>query len=977
MPHIYQEIMKRIRLTITAIFCCALTLQSFADPVTKSQAQVLASSFVQSLDGTSIIGTSVKTNAPKRVAANDTLAPYYVFSRGAGKGFIIVSGDNCSSPIIGYTESGDFDSDNLPQAMKDMLNGWSELISKAQAAGAKPRETMTAAKGVMRAASMRQNVDPLIKTLWSQGSPYNDICPTITSNGQRAATGCVATAAAQIIYYFKKDNPDTLLYDTPTYGYGDAPVTTSLPKGTKIDYSNMLLSGSGTTIQNNAVATLMLAIGSSSWLTYGSSTSGQISKAGEAMNSQFHLSSTCIYKSGYSQATWEQTIYSTLIEGKPILYSGVHPKDGGHAVVLDGYQASTNLFHFNFGWGSNSYNGYFTVDDSTGMNGFYGQQGMCYNVTPWNQNISGKISAIKNFYQKCSNTINVSITNNSTIAYSGAYLYCTTGTSLPSTVSANDLTTVIPSGETTSISFTYKPTLVKTYHIYLCDSKRNILDSCSVTPSPTVAALHLNEIGIDAGRNSETIDGITFHTVNNTTANVKVNLTNGEGGSFCQPSIKCDLYKYDTATKAWETTPTVTKTISSITFNEGETKDTTFTFVFLTPGTYYKAIMNHTATAGLKSNISFDTVDSVAYFTVRNSDLVISIDNHKAVVIGTWDATAFKKLATNASICSYDLTGVKDFTSQPEAPNPNALFYAPNNIEGAYNVIANGVCDSLFINKSYNFIPMQAFIATKARFNISDAQVGEWSDLILPFAASSHYGTQACRIYGFKSAMAKFEDLKEIPAMTPILYMIDHISRNYFSAENVEISTDTIAKAVNDSVIGYTYSTTIPNTHMSMGYSTTLYPSYLNANKGTSISPFRTAVTAISYDINAVRSISTDHQYSMLADSISKAKDIYDSIFCNNIDIRNKFADSIKVAEDGFTSRSLITSSDVSRQYRYLSIAIKNYVNGVATGMTQINDDQDNAAIEYYTITGIRISEPQKGINIVRQGRKIRKIIIK
>src|SRR5574344_2908303 len=97
--------MKRIRLTITAIFCCALTLQSFADPVTKSQAQVLASSFVQSLDGTSIIGTSVKTNAPKRVAANDTLAPYYVFSRGAGKGFIVATATDIYTPTLRYAHT--------------------------------------------------------------------------------------------------------------------------------------------------------------------------------------------------------------------------------------------------------------------------------------------------------------------------------------------------------------------------------------------------------------------------------------------------------------------------------------------------------------------------------------------------------------------------------------------------------------------------------------------------------------------------------------------------------------------------------------------------------------------------------------------------------------------------------------------------------------------------------------------------------
>lgn len=623
------------KLTIAAFFCCLLTIQTIADPVTKNSARSIASTFLSSLDGSALSETDVTTNAPKRISAADTLAPYYIFSRGEDKGFVIVSGDDCVPSIIGYTEKGNFDATNMPEAFKSMLEGWSELVTKAQAAGAKSRSLTNSANKIRKATSERRDIGPLIKTLWGQGSPYNDLCPTIKSSGAHALTGCVATATSQIVYYFHKDNPDTLLYSTPTYSYGDAPVTTSLPSGTKIDYANMLLSGSGTSVQNNAVATLMVAVGTSSYLTYGSSTSGQISNAGNAMNGQFRLSSTCIYKSGYSQSAWEDIVYTSLSAGKPILYCGVHPTNGGHAVVLDGYQCSTNKFHFNFGWNNESYNGYFTVDDSTGMNGFYGQQGMCYNVTPKIQNIAGKILEVKNFYQKCNNTLSVRIKNNSTIDYSGVYLYCTTATSLPTSENAKDITTTIATGDSTIISFTYKPTLQKIYHIFLCNSNRTILDSCSVVAQPTTAALHLNKMSIDAGNISQDIDGITFKTVNNTTADVKVNLTNGEGGSYCQPTLLCELYQYDTTTKTWGTETASSRYLTSITFHENETKDTIFRFSGLTPGLYYKAIMNHTATAGAKSNIAFDTADSIVFFTVKEPNMAITRTGRNATVTGT------------------------------------------------------------------------------------------------------------------------------------------------------------------------------------------------------------------------------------------------------------------------------------------------------------------------------------------------------
>lgn len=107
------------------------------------------------------------------------------------------------------------------------------------------------------------DVQPLVKTHWSQGYPYNMLAPRRSDNNQQALSGCEATAASQIVYYFRRDNPDTLLYATPTYNesWFHAPVTMSLPAGTPVRYDLMKLSGTGTLQQDSAVAVLMYAVG--------------------------------------------------------------------------------------------------------------------------------------------------------------------------------------------------------------------------------------------------------------------------------------------------------------------------------------------------------------------------------------------------------------------------------------------------------------------------------------------------------------------------------------------------------------------------------------------------------------------------------------------------------------------------------------------------------------------------------------------
>lgn len=959
--------MMKLKLTFFLFVCCLAITNIYADPVNKKQAQEIAYSFISAISGNTYV-KAVKTNATEEIVGNDTLSPYYIFSRGDNKGYIIVSGDNCATPIIGYTEYGNFNTDSIAPGLKDMLDYWDTIITNAKAAGAKPRENVAFGKA-MKAVVGRSDVPELIKTRWNQGSPYNNLCPTDTA-GHRGLTGCVATAAAQIIYYFRKDNPDTLMFDTPTYSYG-YPVTTSLPHGTKIDYANMLLSGSGTAIQNNAVATLMYAIGTSSYLTYGSSTGGYITSAGSAMDSQFRISHSAAWKSGYSQLGWEELLYNQLSEKRPLLYAGYNTKNEGHAFVIDGYQASTGLFHVNYGWGGQS-NGFYTVDDSTGLIGYHSGQSMCYDFAAKKQNLVGKL-IINQFYQKCKNTINATISNNGTLDYSGLYLYCSTTDAMPSTSNASDETTIIPTGGDGKLSFVFKPVSETKYYLFLCDKNKNLIDSCSVLALPTVADLHLNSMSIKAGTQSTTIDNITFKTINNTNVDVKVNITNGSNATYCEPLIKCELYTYDTSTKTW--TLNTTKNLASFPINAGETKDTTFAFRSLEAGIYYKAIMNHIASAGTRTNISFDSADSVVYFKTKVADLTVTKNGRNATVTGTWDDVMFTSLSNDSSVCFYDMTAVKELNSQPYSANPNSLFLSSANIDGSHNTIVNGVCDSLVINNDFEFVSPQVFTAKKARLNIKDAQVGKWGNIVVPFAASVPYGTVFRTISEVKSTTVTLNNAKSVESMTPCLYLIDSDNRNYIDAENVTIGTDSIAKTANDMFMGSTVRMTRPSDAMSFSYNSNGYPYFLSASD-TLVNAFTTYIIS-SNEIRALKSLYGDLAYSQMADTINKAKGIYESCPNKDASARAAFAESIKAAEDAFTAQSLTTSSSIKSVSTSLSTAIDNYLQNVKDDIRSAATYSTGENVEYYSVTGAKLQSLQKGINIVRRGNVTRKIFVK
>ena len=472
--------MKRLATILVWLIVAAAA----AAPISEHQARMIASRYALAgheltrVDGVRLAPQRVGSRADGAYSHTSASPAYYVFSRGSGVGFVIVSGDDLRPEVIGFCENGDFVFDEMPPALQDMLSSYEQSASQGE------KDAPGEKRKAMRASSGTKDVAPLLQTHWHQDWPYNGRCPWLPGGKTRAATGCLATAVSQLLYYWHRDLGDCTLVDTPTYAYGAAPVDEScvIPAGTPLRWELMLPTYDGGESQEScdAVAVLMAVAGMSGWLSYGESTSGQIQDYVTVLSSQFGMNGGSMVWRGYSQTGWEKMILSDLEGGRPVLYSGVHVSEGGHAVVLDGYRVADNLFHFNFGWGGVG-DGYYTVDDA-GMAGFSESQGMICQISPKRTNVVASFQETEEpFYLRMKKEVQVTVSNQGTLPVKGFYLYCVKGLNRPtaSTAStylkAKDETQEVAPGESVTLKFNYAPVTKGSFIMYLCDSQMNIL----------------------------------------------------------------------------------------------------------------------------------------------------------------------------------------------------------------------------------------------------------------------------------------------------------------------------------------------------------------------------------------------------------------------------------------------------------------------------------------------------------------------
>lgn len=311
-------------------------------------------------------------NALRSTGAVDGAADYFVFNIGANKGFVIVSGDDRAYPVLGQSDEGTFEPDNLPENLRAMLAYYQNQISWAERNDVIPSADVQAEWGRYLAGSLRSSGEEVLYETahWSQGDPYNRKTPII--NGQHAVTGCVATAWAIAMKY--NEWPVAANSETRVNTYWQQPV--EYPQ--QYDWDNMLMEynrGQYTDEQADAIATLMWNIGANVDMNYGVDGSGaSSSSAAQKAVEVFGYSKKCRYlsKSDYRWNEWKSILRNELDEKRIVLYSGSN-SDGGHAFVCDGYKDG-EAFHINWGWGNS--HGYYllTALDPDGLDDPYGNK---------------------------------------------------------------------------------------------------------------------------------------------------------------------------------------------------------------------------------------------------------------------------------------------------------------------------------------------------------------------------------------------------------------------------------------------------------------------------------------------------------------------------------------------------------------------------------------------------------------------------
>ena len=348
----------------------------FAEGIDKTQALRKAQEFMP--------GKNFQEVKSISKARGDALGDaFYVFNADNNGGFVIVSGDDRTVPILGYSRTGSIDMEKMPENMKWWLEGYARQI-EALGTSVKPAQ-----KVKVRGISSWPAIQPMIQTKWNQGTPYNLGCPDskgrdwrddgfatnnqgIYNTGNICVTGCVATAMAQILYYWSYPNTCPALNSYTTYSNGWS--MKALPESS-FDWDAMKLSYSSneTTGESvSAIATLLRYCGQSVGMDYTLEAS-EASVSPSVLTNVFGYSKNIrqLYRDAYSTSQWEEIIYAELAANRPVLYSG-QAVDGGHQFIVDGYDGN-GLFHMNWGWGGMHDDEYFVLSladpDGQGIGG--------------------------------------------------------------------------------------------------------------------------------------------------------------------------------------------------------------------------------------------------------------------------------------------------------------------------------------------------------------------------------------------------------------------------------------------------------------------------------------------------------------------------------------------------------------------------------------------------------------------------------
>lgn len=305
-----------------------------ADPVDRRQAAAVAHHY---------LSHPVPIAAPAVRGAVDGEAPaYHLFVGKDEQRFVIVSGESRLNEVVGYGRLTTGNAASLPPQVHALLQQYTETVRQVRAGQA---PAATAPK------NLRRYVEPLIDAQWGQSYPYNSKTPRV--GGKPTYTGCVATAAAQFLYFYKWPLQRPSLYvrsegdeaDTsPTYLW-------DLMKGTREQMNSTRAAA--------AVGRLLLDVGKAIRITFGTQASpSNIEYTLDALQNDFGYTTRLLHRDRMKADEFREAILQEISDGYPVMMCG-----GVHAFVYDGYDRR-GFVHANFGWDGQG-DGYYDINTIT------------------------------------------------------------------------------------------------------------------------------------------------------------------------------------------------------------------------------------------------------------------------------------------------------------------------------------------------------------------------------------------------------------------------------------------------------------------------------------------------------------------------------------------------------------------------------------------------------------------------------------
>ncbi len=370
--------MKRVLLQVAMWLCmgCWLTavhaqprsmdeLDSIANSVLRLSG---ARSFVAPLKMTYSASQVLKATVPLEHEA------FYVYTPIVDdiRNFVIVSGDRRMPAVLGYSSGNRFDLEKMPDGLRWYLQMCQEAADRLSLRDEVP--TMTTTRATTAVAPLLGDIT------WNQGEPFNNQCPE-SNAWVRTATGCTATAMAQVMAYHKHPQKGTgkVYYTTPSFGYV---VNADLDNAPAYDWANMIGSYRNpqayTQAQADAVAQLMFHAGAVVNTDYGEDNSAAPTSSPEgALLNHFHYDDgmRILRVMDYRNDYYLRVLNDELYAGRPMIVSGFDSNHSmGHAFVFDGLD-NQGFYHVNWGWGGlcdGYYSFYNLIPEDTGIGGGVG-----------------------------------------------------------------------------------------------------------------------------------------------------------------------------------------------------------------------------------------------------------------------------------------------------------------------------------------------------------------------------------------------------------------------------------------------------------------------------------------------------------------------------------------------------------------------------------------------------------------------------